>query len=423
MKLLSCSILLLALAFAVAGCKSEGGATHARAIFNVHDYGATGDGTNEDTAAFQKALDACATSGGGEVVVPGGNYLIGSVQMGSHTTLNLQKDTVIIGSSNADEYPMTGIRWEGRWEEGRRALIYATNADDIAIVGPGTIVGNPKVAAPQNPRGAVVLEPVSCNGVRWDGFSVTQGGNWATHPTYCSNVVIRNVKITGRRDGIDIDSCSHVVIDGCNINTSDDSISLKSGRGAQAVAIGRPTEDVVIENCTLVDHRFASIGIGSETSGGIRNVRISHCIFAARSYGIYIKTRIGRGGVIEDISGDDLTVQSGGFLDINLVSTGNSNTVDDPVAGLAGYPIGRNYSFSDVKLNNATTLCEASHIAPERPLDGLALANITGTCAKGISLANITNASLSNITVTGYKGALMTMKDVEGKDGKSLDAQ
>jgi polygalacturonase len=309
---------------------------------------------------------------------------------------------------------MVAVRWEGRWEEGHRGLIYATNADDIAIVGPGTIAGNPKVAAPQNPRGAVVLEPVSCNGVRWDGFSITQGGNWATHPTYCSNVVIRNLRINGRRDGIDVDSCSQVLIDGCNINTSDDSISLKSGRGAQAVAIGRPTEDVVITNCVLIDHRFASIGIGSETSGSIRNVRISHCTFTARSDGIYIKTRIGRGGVIENISGDDLDVIGGGFLRINLVSTGNSNTVDDPVAGLAGYPIGRNFSFSNVRLKDATELCEASHISPERPLDGLTLANITGNCTKGISLANITNASLSEIHVTGYKGNLLKQENVQG---------
>jgi polygalacturonase len=412
MKLLSISILLLALA--LTGCKNVSRIAVTPAVYNVHDFGAVGDGTNVDTAAFQKALDTCAANGGGEVLVPAGNYLIGSVEMGAHTTLQLQEDTVITGTSNMDDYPMVAVRWEGRWEEGHRGLIYATNADDIAIVGPGTIAGNPKVAAPQNPRGAVVLEPVSCNGVRWDGFSITQGGNWATHPTYCSNVVIRNLRINGRRDGIDVDSCSQVLIDGCNINTSDDSISLKSGRGAQAVAIGRPTEDVVITNCVLIDHRFASIGIGSETSGSIRNVRISHCTFTARSDGIYIKTRIGRGGVIENISGDDLDVIGGGFLRINLVSTGNSNTVDDPVAGLAGYPIGRNFSFSNVRLKDATELCEASHISPERPLDGLTLANITGNCTKGISLANITNASLSEIHVTGYKGNLLKQENVQG---------
>jgi polygalacturonase len=309
---------------------------------------------------------------------------------------------------------MIDVRWEGRWQPGRRALIYAANVDHIGIVGPGRIEGNPKMAAPQNPRGSVVLEAVACKGVRWEGFTVTQGGNWATHPTYCTNVTIRNLTITGRRDGIDVDSCKNVLIDGCNIDTSDDSISLKSGRGKQAVLAGVPTDGVVISNCTLVDHRFASIGIGSETSGGIYNVHISHCRFTSRSDGIYIKTRIGRGGSIENISADDIDVLGGGFVRINLISSGNSNTVDDPVAGMDGYPQGRNYSFSNVRLTNATELCEASKISPDRPLDGLTLANITGTCTKGISLANITNASLSGINVTGYKGNLLTYTNVQG---------
>ncbi len=409
MKLSLLAILLLA--FAVAGCKT--GLAPKLSVFNVRDFGAIGDGTNKDTVAFQKAFDACASNGGGEVFVPPGNYLIGSVQMGSHTTLMLQKGCVIAGSADMDDYPMTNVRWEGRWEQGHRGLIYAENANDVAIDGLGLIEGNAKVAAPQNPRGAVVLEFVSCCRVRWDDFSVSQGGNWATHPVYCSDVVISNLTITGRRDGIDIDSCKHVLIADCNIVTSDDSISLKSGRGAQSVAIGRPTEDVLIRGCTLVDHRFACIGIGSETSGGIHNVRISQCRLTAHSCGIYIKTRIGRGGVIENISGDDLDILGGGFLCINLVSAGNKNTADDPVPGLAGYPQGKNFSFTNIRLKNATVLADVTQIAPERPLLGFTLSSITGTCSKGISLANIVYANLSNIHMSGYTGKLLTQTNVQ----------
>ncbi|HTR43196.1 MAG TPA: glycosyl hydrolase family 28 protein, partial [Pseudomonadales bacterium] len=397
MKLFILSIALLT--FVVAGCQSYNPAHHP--VLNVRNGNAIGDGTNDDTVAFQKALAICEALGGGVVVVPPGRYLIGSITMSTHTTLQLQEGSVIIGIGDTNEYPMISVRWEGRWETGRRALIYAANAHDIAIEGPGSIEGNPQMAAPQNPRGSVVLEAVSCKNVRWEGFTVTQGGNWATHPTCSTNVIIRNLTITGRRDGIDVDSCKNVLIDGCKIDTSDDSISLKSGRGKQAVLDGLPTDGVVITNCALVDHRFASIGIGSETSGGIYNVRISHCRFAARSDGIYIKTRIGRGGSIENISADDIDVLGGGFLRINLISAGNSNTVDDPVDGPDGFPQGRNFSFSNVRLAGATELCEANKISPERPLDGLTLSNITGTCTKGISLANITNASLSGISVTG----------------------
>ena len=401
----------IVIALVAAGCASVPQKTHA--TFNVRDFGAVGDGTNKDTVAFQKALDACAVSGGGDVLVPAGKYLIGSVQLGTCTILRLEKDSVIVGSPDANDYPMMDIRWEGRWQPGRRALIYAANVDHTGIIGPGRIEGNPAVAAPQNPRGAVVLEPISCNDVRWEGFTVTQGGNWATHPTYCTDVAIKNVSINSGRDGIDVDSCKNVRIEGCDIDTGDDSISLKSGRGLDGARIGKPTENVLITHCTLHGRRFACIGIGSETSGGIRDVQIEHCKLTSHTFGVYVKTRIGRGGIIENISGDDLDIPAGGFLRINLISSGNNNTADDPVEGLAGYPLGRNFRFSNVHVA-CTTLADVSQISAEKPLEGLVLKNITGTCTKGIALQNVKNAVLRGIKVTGYQGAFLTLTNVQG---------
>jgi polygalacturonase len=406
---------LFSLAAIISALAAAGSATARHltpAIFNVRDFGATGDGTNKDTVAFQKTLDACAVSGGGEVVVPAGNYLIGSVQIGNRTILRLETNSVITGSGDTNDYPMMDIRWEGRWQPGRRALIYSANVEHTGIIGPGRIEGNSAVAAPQNPRGAVVLEPISCNGVRWEGFTVTQGGNWATHPTYCSDVEIKNLKIIGNRDGIDVDSCKNVRIEHCEINTGDDSISLKSGRGLDGARIGKPTEDVLIKNCNLVGRRFACVGIGSETSGGIRDVRIENCQMTSRTFGVYIKTRTGRGGIIENICGDNLDVLSGGFLKINLTSAGNLNTADDPVEGLAGYPLGKNFRFSNVTVTNCPKLVDARDLSPEKPLEGLSLANITGTCASGITLANIMDVKLRDINVTGFTGALIAQTNV-----------
>lgn len=385
-----------------------------KTVFNVRDFGAMGDGTHKDTVAFQKALDACAISGGGEVLVPAGHYLIGSLQMGHQTMLRLETNSVIMGSPDASDYPMMDIRWEGRWQPGRRALIYSANVNHTGIIGPGRIEGNPAVAAPQNPRGAVVLEPISCHDVRWEGFTVTQGGNWATHPTYCTDVVIKNLTIVGRRDGIDVDSCKRVRIEDCRIDTGDDCISLKSGRGLDGARIGKPTADVLVTGCTLTGRHFASIGIGSETSGGIRHVRIEKCRLTSRTFGVYIKTRLGRGGVIENISGNDLEILGGGFLKINLTSAGNLNTADDPVEGLAGYPLGRNFRFANVRVTHGKQLVDAKNISPEKPLAGLSLENISGHCAQGISLANITGVKLRNIRVAGYAGALLTLTNVQG---------
>ncbi len=385
--------------------------THA---YNVRDFGAKGDGTTKDTAAFQRALDACAVNGGGEVLVPAGQYLTGSVQLGTRTILRLAADSVILGSPDADDYPMMDVRWEGRWQPGRRALIYAGNVDHIGIIGPGRIEGNPTVAAPQNPRGVVVLEPINCSDVHWEGFTVIQGGNWATHPTYCSNVVIKGLTIRGKRDGIDVDSCRDVRIEGCDIETGDDAISLKSGRGLNGARIGRPTENVLIADCNLRCTRFASIGIGSETSGGVRNIRIERCKFTAHTHAIYIKTRIGRAGVTENITGTDLDVLEGDFLRINLTAGGNTNTADDPVEGPAGYPEAKNLRFTNVRLQTAGAIVEAVQIAPEKPVRGLVLTQVSGTAAKGLRLANMTEVELRDIHVSGVNGPLLATKNVSG---------
>jgi polygalacturonase len=226
--------------------------------------------------------------------------------------------------------------------------------------------------------------------------------------------VITNVTIRGNRDGIDVDSCKGVRIEGCDIETGDDCISLKSGRGLNGARIGKPTEDVLIRNCKLSDRVFACIGIGSETSAGVRNVRIEHCKLAApRSYAIYVKSRIGRAGITENISGDDLEIAQGGFLRVNLVSAGNTNTADDPVEGLLGYPEGRNFAFANIRVNGGT-LADVSHISADKPLEGLTLENITGVCAKGITMQHVNHALLRNIHVTGFSGALLSTNAVTG---------
>jgi len=123
---------ILSLLLGQAGCTSM-----SRNALNVRTFGAVGDGMIKDTAAFQKALDACAAANGGEVVVPAGNYLIGSIELKSDTVLRLEKDAHLIGSPDLDDYPVIKIRWEGHWIDGHRALIFARNAGHFGIVGSG----------------------------------------------------------------------------------------------------------------------------------------------------------------------------------------------------------------------------------------------------------------------------------------------
>jgi polygalacturonase len=239
---------------------------------------------------------------------------------------------------------------------------------------------------------------------------------WSIHPVYCENVTFKNVMIKSGADGIDVDSCKHTVIDGCTFETGDDSISLKSGRGAEGNMIGRVCEDTLITNCTMSDAGFACIGIGSETSAGVRGVRIEHCKFIhARSHAIFIKSRVGRGAFVEDVTANDLDVSGmgQGFLQITNTNTGKSDG-DASVNGLAGIPDFRNFRFSNVRVVDVPVLVDAVKMDPRKPLDGLWLDNVTGTCKKGMELVNAKNVHLSKIAVTGFTGPLLETANVTG---------
>jgi polygalacturonase len=390
---------------------------------SVRDFGAAGDGKTKDTAAIQQTIDRCWALGGGEALVPAGNYLTGAVALRSNTLLRLEKDAAIVGTADFADYPVTQVRWEGKWIPGRVGLIYAVDADRIGVVGPGKIVGNPALGgrptASSPLRHPALIEPINCNHIRFEDFSTSYNLMWSLHATYCENLSIRNLTIRstgGNGDGIDIDSCKHVRIDGCDIATGDDCISLKSGRGMEGFTLLKTTEDVHITNCKFADSIFACIGIGSETSGGIRNVRIERCKFTrARTFALYIKSRPGRGAFIEDIVAEDLDVSGtdGGFLRFNILNSGIQDA--DPVPGDEGIPTIGNYKFSNIRVTDCPVLVDGTAVHPAKPLNGFSLVNVSGTCAKGISLANARNVEISGINVTGFTGPLLGINNVTGK--------
>ena len=382
-----------------------------KASLNVRDFGAKGDGLTKDTVAVQKALDSCASAGGGTVIVPSGVYLIGSIVLGSNTTLQLQRSANFTGSPDIADYPLVRVRWEGEFTQGHRALISAEKADHIAIIGPGSIFGPPlSVSRLRNPRGPALIEFAECTNVVLDGFSTQYQQLWSIHPVLCQNLTARNLTIRSinfNGDGIDVDSCQDVLIEHCNIDTGDDAISLKSGRGMEAVRLARPTQNVVIRDCALVSSIFAGLGVGSEMSGGIRNVRIENCLIAGRKNGILFKSREGRGGFIENITGENLTINSPNFLVFDLLKRGIQ--ASEPVPGeIEKWARVRNISFNNIKVNDVGELVTATNVPPERPIDGLSLSNITGTCRKGITLVNVVNVKVDGINVTGFQGPLLT---------------
>ena len=384
------------------------------------DFGAKGDGATKDTQALQMSLDRCAVLGGGEVVVSTGTYLTGALRLGSRTTLRIEDGATLLGSPDLADYPLVQVRWEGRWTPGYVGLVWAQGAQDIAIAGKGAIVGSNaikhRVQEGTGLRHPALLEFVDVQGLSVTDVRTQQNDMWSIHPVYCDDVLFRNVSVKGGADGIDIDSCRRVVIDRCDFDTVDDCISLKSGRGLEGATIGRPTEDVTITDCVFRDHRWACIGIGSETSGGIRRVLVERCqCLAAYTFAIYIKSRPGRGAFIEDIVMRDLEISGaqGGFLRLNFLDSGKQDAF--PVPGMAGVPTVRNFTFERIRVKDAPVLVEATNIHPDKPLEGFVLRNITGTAGRGMTLANIRGAVLQNIDVTIAEGPKLVINNVTGR--------
>ncbi len=379
---------------------------------SIHDFGATGDGRTLDTIAIQKALDTAAQSEGGEVRVPAGRYVTGSLVMKSHTTLHLEAGAVLLGSSNQNDYPIARARWEGIETNCHRALISADHAEDIAITGAGVIDGNPVVGRLRDPRGPAVVEMTECRNIRVEGITLKSFRMWTLHPTYCQDVRISGVTFDtqgANSDGIDVDSCQRVIINGCAFTTGDDNIAIKSGKGQEGVKVGRPCEDIIITNCTFIKG-YVSIALGSELSGGIRRVRISHCTFKQGLAALQLKSREGRAGYLEDITAEHLIVGPTPLLEI----TANYRFNPDPqgVSGVDGLTQFRNIRISDVRLDSKRLLSIEG--TTEKPVDGIQISRVTGTCKQGSVIQNATNVILKDIRLDGISGSQYFTNNVAG---------
>ncbi|HXR07397.1 MAG TPA: glycosyl hydrolase family 28 protein, partial [Candidatus Acidoferrum sp.] len=210
----------------------------------------------------------------------------------------------------------------------------------------------------------------------------------------------------------------HVLIEHCDIDTGDDAIALKSGRGSEGARLGRPTENVLITDCVL-GSGFAGLAIGSELSGGIRHVSVENCVFTRGANSIFIKSRDDRGGLVEDIKGNHLDCRASTFLVIDLLDKGIRD--EEPLTGHDGLTQARAFSFSNV-IVNVSTLLDAHLLSPDQPLDGLSLCNVSGTCRRAINLANVHNATLRDIHVTGFSGPFLTLSNATGPDLDKITA-
>lgn len=325
--------------------------------FPITDYGAVSDG-RLCTDAFKKAIEACHASGGGVVLVPADTFLTGAIHLLSNVNLHLMEGAVIKFSTNSEDYlPVVVTRSEGMELYNYSPLIYAYKQENIAITGKGVLDGQasadnwwtwrgreqfgwkkgmPSGHDPESfPRlfelsekgvpleerkfgeGSYLrpsfVQPYLCKNILIEGVTIINPPMWMLHPVLSENITIRQVNLFSKGapngDGCDPECCKDVLIEECIFNTGDDCIALKSGRNRQGYEAGIPTENVIIRKCTMKDGH-GGITLGSELSGGIRNVFAYDCDMSSPNLvrALRLKSNRYRGGVVKNIYFKDIRV-------------------------------------------------------------------------------------------------------------------
>lgn len=260
------------------------------------------------TEAFRQAVAFLEKQGGGVLEVPSGEYRTCSIFLKSHMELHLEKGAVLRFIDEPEKYEITDVEFEGVMGTMYMPCIYAKESEDISITGEGVIDGQgmrwwkEKNMLPHKRPYLICME--RCRHVKLEGVRLTQSPAWTVHPVYCEDVWIHGITIKNpadspNTDGIDPDCCKNVRISDCLIDVGDDCIAIKAGTEDTKEVM--PCENIVITNCNMV-HGHGGIVIGSEMSGGVRNVAVSNCVFQDTDRGIRLKTRRRRGGAMERLS-------------------------------------------------------------------------------------------------------------------------
>ena len=437
--------LLLALALALSA-----GAASSTALFNVRDYGAAGDAKALDTAAINRAIEACSAAGGGTVYLPPGNYLTGTVLLKSHVTLDVDAGATLSGSDNPADYPLLVDPW-GVEGQVLSPLIYAEGARNITLTGRGTIDGrgqpwwkrqwlaHPKRGMP----GAVTDEEkaeakkvehgrpravrfVNCKDVVIEQLNFTNSPFWTISPLFCEfvrvdGVTIQNPVPSPNTDGINPESCRNVQILNCRIDVGDDCVTLKSGMNEAGRRVGRPNENITIANCVMM-RGHGGVAIGSEMSGGVRNVTVANCVFQGTDIGLRVKSQRGRGGVVENFTASNITMDGvpHPFV-ITTIYQGNDKP-GDIFAVNEGTPRFHDFLFNNITARGALDAGSVTGLR-ELAVEAIVFDNIHIQAKKGFSCVNAKNISFRDVDIEPAEGPCLTLKNCQAIDSARLTSQ
>ncbi|HTS17298.1 MAG TPA: glycoside hydrolase family 28 protein [Verrucomicrobiae bacterium] len=454
------------------------------AVMNLADSGGVGDGRTLNTGAIDRALASLAAKGGGTLVIPPGIWLTGPIHLRSNIDLHLEAGSLLQFTSDFRQYPLIVVDVKGEKDVQSTSPISGENLENIAITGRGVIDGAGAAWRPlkkskvteaewkaQMATGFVdasgstwwpsreaseggrlvrqlltrksfnlgdyepahqflrpkLLKLLNCRRILLEGVTFQNSPNWTLNPTLCEDLTIRGV--TSRNpdfgqntDALDVESCRNVIIRDSTFDVGDDGICLKSGLDAAGRRIGVPTENVWIDGCAVY-HAHGGFTIGSEMSGGVRNIHVNDCLFMGTDIGLRFKSTRGRGGIVEKIyiSNVRMTDILGDAINFNMYYGGRppldakgelKEGEQEKVAVDEGTP-----QFRDIHIENI--VCRGARNAvvlqglPEMPIRDIWLRNVSITSQDGMMWMDAADIHCDNVDIINSRGPVLTVYDTK----------
>jgi polygalacturonase len=429
----------------------------------ITSFGAVPDGHTLNTKAINEAISTISQKGGGVVLVSPGLWITGPVVLKSNVNLHIQESAMLLFTTDKTQYALTEGSYEGKSAARNESPISGLNLENIAITGKGVVDGNGdawravhksqltdsewkervasggvlkddgktwypseqfKQASVQNksmlltpgktPKdfadmkdflrpNLVVLN--NCKKVLLEGVTFQNSAAWCLHPLMCEDITFRNVRVKNpdyahNGDGMDIESCKNFLVEGCVLDVGDDAICIKSGKDEEGRKRGKPTENGVIRNNIIYKGHGAFV-IGSEMSGGARNIFIENCTFMGTDKGLRFKSVRGRGGLVENIYARNIfmtdIVQEAIFFDMYYFVKFATDGVRDmsPVVN-EGTPVFRNMQFENIVCNGAQKGVFVRGL-PEMPIKNIVMKNMVLSAGKGIELTDADEIKFDNV--------------------------
>jgi polygalacturonase len=388
-------------------------------VCDARQYGAVADGRTKDTRAIQTAIDDCEQKGGGTVRLHDGTFLSGPIVLKSHITLEVDSGAVLLGSGDHDDYPLTTVLRD----QGRQSLISASNAEDIAIDGGGTIDGageswweEARGQKEHGVMGAGVFRPRlmvfdHCRHILIEKVTVQNSPSWQIVPYYSDDVTIRDGRILApahspNTDGIDPFSSHQVTITHMTIDVGDDNVAIKSGQPGSP-GPDDPSTDITVTDCVFLHGH--GLSIGSEVAGGVENVRAAGIQFQGTANGVRIKSNRDRGADIGNLDFRNITMQDVGtpLLITEYYPHIPEHDTAQPVTRLTPH-------FHDIHITNlsASDAQVDGVIAglPESPIVSIELDHVQISGQKGLSIGNAT-VTAHGLTVQAVEGPPIVLLD------------